>query len=87
MIIFTGAPVMTMRPMGNHTGALGVIATADAPDWASPPGNTGEAQDNATNAENDTSNSSVNISRGACLSFWSITCMLVSLVVVRCING
>jgi hypothetical protein len=35
MIIFTGAPVMTMRPTGNPTGALGVVGTADAPDgWA-----------------------------------------------------
>jgi hypothetical protein len=32
MIIFTGALVMTMRPMGNPTGALGVVATVDAPD-------------------------------------------------------
>jgi hypothetical protein len=37
MIIFTGAPVMTMRPTGNHTGASGVVATVDAPDeWAVP---------------------------------------------------
>jgi hypothetical protein len=27
MTIFTGAPVMTMRPTGNPTGALGVVAT------------------------------------------------------------
>jgi hypothetical protein len=32
MTIFTGAPVMMMRPMGNPTGASGVVATADAPD-------------------------------------------------------
>jgi hypothetical protein len=69
MIIFTGAPVMTMRQMGNPTEALGVVATADAPDGASPPGNTGEAQDNAMIAQNDTSNLSRNISRGACLPF------------------
>ncbi len=43
MIIFTGAPVMTMRPTGNPTGASRVVATADAPDGASPPGDTGEA--------------------------------------------
>ncbi len=42
-MIFTGAPVMTMRPTGNPTGVLGVVATADAPDGASPPGDTGEA--------------------------------------------
>jgi len=58
MIIFTGAPTMTMCPTGNPTDALGVIATADAPDGASPPSNTGEARDNATITENDTSNSS-----------------------------
>jgi len=34
---------MTMCPMGNPTDALGVVATAGAPDGASPPGNTGEA--------------------------------------------
>jgi hypothetical protein len=35
MIIFTGTPVMRMHPMGNPTGVLGVVATADAPDgWA-----------------------------------------------------
>ena len=82
-----GAPVMTMHPTGNPTGALGVVATADAPDGASPPGDTGEARDDATIAENDTSNSSGNISRGACLPFWRITCMLVSAVVVCCIDG
>jgi hypothetical protein len=87
MIIFTGAPVMTMRPMGNPTGASGVVATADAPDGASPPGDTGVARDDATIAENDMSNSSRNISRGACLPFWRITCMLVSAVVVCCIDG
>jgi hypothetical protein len=32
MIIFTGAPVMTMRPTGNPTGVLGVVATTDALD-------------------------------------------------------
>ncbi len=87
MIIFTGALVVTMHPTGNPTGASGVVATADAPDGASPPGNTGEAQDNATITENDTSNSSGNISRGACLPFWRITCMLISAVVVHCIDG
>ncbi len=87
MIIFMGAPVMTMRPTGNPTGASGVVATSDAPDGASPPGNTGEARDDTTIAENDTSNSSGNISRGASLPFWRITCMLVSAVVVRCIDG
>jgi hypothetical protein len=56
MMIFMGAPVMTMRPTRNPTGALGVVATADAPDGASPPGDIGEAQDDATIAENDTSN-------------------------------
>jgi hypothetical protein len=87
MIIFMGAPVMTMRPMGNPTGALGVVATAYAPDGASPPGDTGEARDDAKIAENDTSNLSGNISCGACLPFWRITCMLVSAVVVCCIDG
>ncbi len=87
MIIFTGAPVMMMHPAGNPTGASGVVATAEAPDGASPPGDTGEAPDDATIAENDTSKSSGNISRGACLPFWRITCMLVSAVVVCCING
>ncbi len=82
-----GAPVMTMRPTGNPTGASGVVATADAPDGASPPGDTGEARDDATIAENDTSNSSENISHGACLPFWRITCMLVSAVMVCCIDG
>ena len=87
MIIFTGAPTMTMRSMRNPTDASGVVATADAPDGASPPGNTREARDNVTIAEHDTSNSSRNISRGACLPFWRITCMLVSAVVVRYFNG
>ena len=87
MIIFTGAPMMTMCPTRNPTDALGVVATADALDGASPPGNTGEARDDARIAENDTSNSSRNISRGACLPFWRITCMLVSAVVVRCFDG
>ena len=64
-----------------------VVATADAPDGASLAGDTGEAQDNATIAENDTSDSSRNVSRGACLPFWRITCMLVSAVVVRCFDG
>jgi hypothetical protein len=86
MIIFTGAPTMTMRPMGNPTDAAGVVATTDAPDGASPPDNTGEAWDNGTIAEKDTSNSSGNISCGACLPYWRITCMLVSAVVVRCID-
>ena len=87
MIIFMGAPVMTMHPTGNPTGASGVVVTAYAPDEASPPGDTREARDNATIAENDTSNSSGNISREACLPFWRITCMLVSAVVVCCIDG
>jgi hypothetical protein len=88
VIIFTGAPVMMMRPTGNPTDALGVVVTADAPDGASPPGHTVEARgDDATIAENDTSNLSGNISRGACLPFWRITCMLVSAVVVCCIDG
>ena len=55
----------------------GGVATTDAPDEALPPGGTGEAQDDATITENDTSTSSENISRGACLPFWRITCMLV----------
>ena len=87
MIIFTGAPAMTMCRTGNPTDALGVVATADAPDGASPPGDTGEARNDATIAENDTSDSFGNISRGACLPFWRITCMLVSAVVVRCFDG
>jgi hypothetical protein len=78
---------MTMCPTGNPTGSLGVVATVDAPDGALPPGDTGEARDDAMIAENDTSNSTRNISRGACLPFWRITCMLVSVVVVRCIDG
>jgi hypothetical protein len=78
---------MTMRLTGNSTDVSGVVATADAPDGASPPGVTREARDNATIAENDTSDSSRNISRGACLPFWRITCMLVSAVVVRCFDG
>jgi hypothetical protein len=87
MIVFTGALMMMMRLTRNPTGASGVVATADAPDGASPPGDTGEARDDATIAENDTSNSSGNISRGACLPFWRITCMLISAVVVCCIDG
>ena len=64
-----------------------VAATADALDGVSPPGNTGEAQDDLVIAENDTSNFSGNNARGACLPFWWITCMLVSVVVaVCCIN-
>ena len=59
----------------------------DAPDGASSPGDTGEARDDATIAENDTSNLSGNIFHGACLPFWRITCMLVSAIVVRCIDG
>jgi hypothetical protein len=51
MIFFTGAPTMTMRPTENPTDASGVVATADAPDGASPPGDTGEARDDATIAE------------------------------------
>ena len=43
-----GVPTMTMRPTRNPTDASGVVATADAPDGASPPGNTWEAQNNAT---------------------------------------
>jgi len=88
MIIFTGAPTMSMCPTGNPTDALGVVATTDAPDGALPPGDTGEARHDTTIAENDTSDSSGNISRGACLPFWRrITCMLVSVVVVRCFDG
>ena len=78
---------MMMCLTGNPTDASGVVATADALDGASPPGNTGEAQDDATITENDTSGSSRNISRGACLPFWRITCMLVSAVVVCCFDG
>jgi len=87
MILFTGALTMTMCSTGNPIDALGVVSTADAPDGASPPGDTGEARDDATIAENDTSDLSRNISRGACLPFWRITCMLVSAVVVRCFDG
>ena len=76
-----------MLTMGNPTDALGIVVTADAPDGASPLGDTGEAQDNATIAEYDTSDLSGNISHGACLPFWRITCMLVSAVVVRCFDG
>ena len=82
----TGAPTMTVCPTGNPTDASGVVATADTPDGALPPGDTREARDNATIAENDTSNSSRNISQGACLPFWKITCMLVSAVVVCCFD-
>jgi len=77
---------MTMCPTRNPTDALGMVATADAPDGASPPGNTGEARDDATIAENDTSDSSGNIPQGACLPFWRVTCMLVSVVVVCCFD-
>ncbi len=69
MIIFTGTPMITMRPTGNPTDASGVVVTADAPDGASPPSDTGEARDDATIAENDTSDLSGNISCGACLPF------------------
>ena len=82
-----GAPMMTMCSTGNPTDVLEKVATADAPDGASPPGNTGEARDDAAIAENDTSNLSGNISRGAFLPFWRITCMFVSAVVVRCFDG
>jgi hypothetical protein len=64
-----------------------VKRTVNAPNGASSPGDTGEATDDVTIAENDTSNSSGYIFHGACLPFWRITCMLVSAVVVRCING
>ena len=87
MIIFTGAPTMTMCQTGNPTDALGVVAIADATDGASPPGDTGEARNDATIAENDASDSFGNISRGACLPFWRITCMLVSAVVACCFDG
>jgi len=87
MIIFTGAPTMTMCRTGNPTDVLGVVATADAPDGALPPGDTGKARNDATIEENDTSNSFGNISWGACMPFWRITCMLVSAVVVRCFDG
>jgi len=56
MIMFMGAPTMTMHLTGNPTNASGVVVTADALDGALPPGDTGEAQDNVTIAENDTSN-------------------------------
>ncbi len=81
MKIFTGSQTMTMRLTGNPTDASGVVATADAQDGALPPGDTGEARDDVTIAENDTSDSSGNFSRGACLPFWRITCMLVLTVV------
>jgi hypothetical protein len=57
MIIFTGAPTMTMCLIGNPTDALGEVVTTDAPNGALPPGDTGEAQDNAAIAENDMSDS------------------------------
>jgi hypothetical protein len=72
---------------GNPTDASGVVATVDALDGTLPPGNTGEAQDDATITENDMSGLSGNISRGACLPFWRITCMLFSAVVVCCFDG
>jgi len=50
--------MMMMCLTGNPTDALGVVATADSPDGASSPCDTGEAQDDATIAENDTSDSS-----------------------------
>ena len=78
--------MMMMCRTGNPTDALGVVATADAPDGASPPGDTGEARNDATITENDTSDSLGNISRGARLPFWRITCMLISAVVVRCFH-
>ena len=76
-----------MHLMGIPTDALAVVAATYAPDGASPPGDTREAQDNVTIAENDTSDSFGIISRGACLPFWRITCMLVSAVVVCCFDG
>ena len=76
-----------MHLMGIPTDALAVVAATYAPDGASPPGDTREAQDNVTIAENDTSDSFRNISRGECLPFWRITCMLVSAVVVHCFDG
>jgi hypothetical protein len=53
MIFFMGTPTMTMGPTRNPTDASGVVATADAPDGASPPGDTGEARDDAAIAELD----------------------------------
>ncbi len=76
---------MTMRPTGNPTDAVGVVATADAPDVLSR--DTGEPRDNVMIAENDMSDLSGNIFRGACLPCWRINCMLVSAVVVRCFDG
>ena len=61
--------MMMMRLTGNPTDVSGVVATADAPDGELPPGDTGEARDDATITENDTSDSSGNISCGACLPF------------------
>ena len=78
---------MTMCPTGNPTDALGVVVTTDTLDGVSPPGNTGEARDDATIAENDTRDLSGIFPRGACLPFWRITCMLVSAVVVHCFDG
>ena len=43
MIFFMGAPTILMRLTRNPTDVSGVVATVDAPDGASPPGNTGEA--------------------------------------------
>ncbi len=63
MTIFTGALTIMMCPTGNPVDALGVVVTADAPDGALPPGDTGEARGDVTIADNDTSNSSGNISR------------------------
>ena len=60
---------MTMHPTGNPTDASGVVVNADAPDGASPPGDTGEAIDDATIAENDARDLSGNISHVACLTF------------------
>ena len=53
MMFFTGTPTMTIRPMRNPTDVSRVVATADAPDGASPPGDTGEARDDVTIAELD----------------------------------
>jgi len=74
-------------PNGKSQRCVGDGCDRGCTGWSIASGNTGEAQDDATIAENDTSNLSGNISCGACLPFWRITCMLVSVVVVCCING
>jgi len=87
MIIFTGALTMTMCRTGNPTDALGVVATADAPDGASPPGDTGEAQNDARSQRMiRVIRSGIFPGEHACL-FGGLLACFFSAVVVRCFDG